>query len=248
MKRLIYSSFAIFALIFVACFSQPKLEVVGGDTYDWGTVSSKNDPLEAKIQFKNVGNQKLIISDVKPSCGCTSSKLDKNELEPNEIATIEIQLRTGGATTKNLTKTVKVTSNDPTNGTKFIYLKANVVAEMELSTPYFTFPDMTVGVQAISKLKLKNNSKQDVKISNFAVNPDYVMLNLKDEITLKPNQDIEISTKATPKVSGSFNFSVTFKTTHPDFQDMRIDGYGRVKDMPVTVPPNQKEQNLKLNK
>ena len=51
MKKYLISLFAI-ALSFSFLNAQPKIEIVGGDTYDWGIVSVKNDPLTTKMQVR----------------------------------------------------------------------------------------------------------------------------------------------------------------------------------------------------
>ncbi|MBI3259067.1 MAG: DUF1573 domain-containing protein, partial [Ignavibacteriae bacterium] len=112
MKYVVY-----FAALFVAAASiaiaQPKIEIVGGDTHDWGKVKAKDSPLKAVVKLKNVGSELLKITEVHPGCGCTkTAELDKKELKPGEIATTEISLNLG-TSSGQLTKTVAITSNDP---------------------------------------------------------------------------------------------------------------------------------------
>lgn len=73
-------------------YAQPKLEIVGGDTHDWGTVKVFESPLKTIITIKNTGNQPLRVFEVKPSCGCTTAPLDKDILNPGETAKIDIKL------------------------------------------------------------------------------------------------------------------------------------------------------------
>lgn len=64
------------------------------------------DKIEAVFKFKNTGNEPLIISDVKTSCGCTASNYPREPVAPGESAEIEAVFDTAGKTgaqTKNVT-------------------------------------------------------------------------------------------------------------------------------------------------
>ena len=122
MKQVVF-----FAALFVAAASmaiaQPKIEIVGGDTHDWGKVKAKDSPLKAVIKLKNVGNEILKITDVHPGCGCTkTAELDKKELKPGEIATTEISLNLG-TLSGDVTKSVSISSNDPVYNVKNLILE-----------------------------------------------------------------------------------------------------------------------------
>lgn len=73
--------------------------------FDFGTVTS-GDKVKKKFKFTNTGNEPLIISDVKTSCGCTASDYPKEPVAPGETAEIEAVFDTAGksgAQTKNVT-------------------------------------------------------------------------------------------------------------------------------------------------
>ncbi len=214
----------------IEILSQPKLEIVGGDTYDWKQVKQSDSPLKAKIKLKNSGDKTLEITDVKPGCGCTTAPLDKKVLSPGEFATMDVSLSITGNTGK-VTKSIQIKSNDPDNETKLLYLKCEVVrALMTSPTAYFTFPEMIVGREAQSKLTLKNASNQDITLSNFEVTPSNFDVNLKNRVVLKPGQEIEIVAKVTPDKKGYINMTLKMNTTHPDHQEFIIQGYGNVKE------------------
>ena len=229
----------VFVLFLALTFSisfltaQPKIQVVGGDSYDWGVVTTKNDPLKTKFEIKNIGDKVLVISEVKASCGCTSTNLGKNELNPGESTTIDVTLKTSGHV-NNLHKTIKINSNDPNNGQQIIHLKANVVALLQLTpTPYFTYLDMQIGKSSVGKLKLKNNSTMPITISDAELQPKNIEFSIKNNLTLQPNEEVELTTTVIPEATGQYNCSVVVKTDHPDFPTLKIDGFGRVKESPV---------------
>lgn len=53
------------------------------DTIDFGEVWDYQT-LEGRFRFTNVGTEPLVISDVKPSCGCTPVELARDRFEPGE--------------------------------------------------------------------------------------------------------------------------------------------------------------------
>lgn len=60
------------------------LEIVGGDTFDFGT-GEVGQEFEHVYEVKNVGKSALSVHAGKPSCSnCTSFKIDKETLQPGE--------------------------------------------------------------------------------------------------------------------------------------------------------------------
>ncbi len=232
MKRYAVTLILIFAFV-LSCKSQPKIEIVGGDTYDWKKVSISENPLKAKIQIKNAGTEKLIINEVKPGCGCTTAPLDKSELAPGEVANLDVTLRIS-AGQHDVMKSIRISSNDPNNPNKILFLKANVFQPIEVSpTTYFPFNEMTVGKEATSTLKLKNNTDKPVKLSKIEITPEDVFVNLKGERTLKPGEEIDITAKTTPKKTGYFNCTLKINTDSPDMPEVVITGFGQIKESPL---------------
>lgn len=80
--------------------------------YDFGIVK-QGENLEHVFKFTNSGKGTLIITSVKPSCGCTGVVMDeKKEFAEGETGEIKITFSTQGRQGVN-TKTVSVNTNDP---------------------------------------------------------------------------------------------------------------------------------------
>lgn len=223
----------VLALVFFVpflLFAQPKIEIVGGDSYDWGTVKPTQDPLKAKVKIKNVGNEVLKITEVKPGCGCTTAPLDKTELKPGEEAALDVTLRIAGFS-GNVVKSVRISSNDPANPNKYLYLKANVFYPISITpTSYFAFNEMIVGQEATAKVTLKNNTNESITISDVQVVPENLNVNLPKKLTLKAGESYDIIAKVIPDKKGYFNCTIKMKTNNPDQKEIVIPGYGNVKE------------------
>jgi len=233
MKRYIPVLFILMACICNAADAQPKLEIINGGTFDWHKVSPKDSPLKTKLQLKNVGNEKLIISNKKPSCGCTTAPLDKTELNPGETATMDVSVVISPHSGP-IEKTIRVSSNDKTQPETIITLKADIFLALEVKpTNYFVFGEMKVGEETTAKVSIRNSSTEDISLTNFDVTPASMITNLSGKIVLHPGEEQEVTAKAKPDKKGYFNCNLKMKTTSVDFPELSIPGYGSVAESPI---------------
>ena len=225
----------VIILIFAvsAAFAQPKLEIVGGTTQDWGDVKSYESPLKSDITLKNAGDAKLVIEQVKPTCGCTTAPLDKSELNPGESTVMHVTLNLG-RTTGPMSKGITIRSNDPERSTQIVRLKANVINPIDITPKaYITFDKMQVGREKTVELKIINRSEKPVKLTEISYSPSDLVVNLQGGVTLKPNQEIPLIVKATPAKTGYYSCKIKIKTTHPEIPELSIPGYGNVQESPI---------------
>ncbi|HOK13562.1 MAG TPA: DUF1573 domain-containing protein [Candidatus Kapabacteria bacterium] len=227
--------FALLLLFFTALqvYSQPKIEFVGGETIDWKDVSPKDNPLHSEVIIKNAGTEKLVIKEVKPTCGCTTAPLDKYELEPGETTKMKVTLNLGSSSGK-VHKTIRVTSNDPNAQTKIISLRANVIRPIEIKPAnYIVFDNPKVGVESTAKFFIKNNTNKPITISDFKTEPRILKINLVGEKQIQPNEEIEIIARIIPDKTGYLNAYIKMKTTEPDTPEVEIRCYGNVTESPI---------------
>lgn len=222
---------ALFSVL--SLFAGPKIEIVGGNTQDWGDVKPSNDPLTHTVTLKNIGDEPLIISGVKPSCGCTTAPIDKDNLKPGETASIDVSFK-AGKSTGSKTKTIRITSNDPTNPTVIYRLKANVVKDLMVGPgPYMNFSNLEVGKKAETEVFIQNNGKKTVTLSNFTTFPESMKINLTKPVTLAPGEKVDVKAWYTPDKAGYTTVRIEMNTSHPDDPQLVITGYGTAKESPI---------------
>ncbi|MBM2816844.1 MAG: hypothetical protein HW421_3606 [Ignavibacteria bacterium] len=228
---------AIAVLLFTAtAYSQPKLDIIGGDTHDWGKVKPKDSPLTTKIKIVNTGDKKLIINEVKPGCGCTTAPLDKKELEQGDTATMSVSLNLG-AGGGAVTKSISIMSNDPVGeGRRILWLKANVFRAVEVNPISLYFNEMHVGTEATAKVTIKNNTQEAVKISDFVLSPENIKINLQGVVTIEPQASKELAVTVKPDKKDNFNCNIKFKTDNAEYPEINVGGYGMVKESPIFTP------------
>jgi hypothetical protein len=76
---------------------------------DFGTIEQNGEPLRV-LKFSNVGDEPLVITNCKGSCGCTVPVWPKEPIMPGEDGVIEIRYATNRL--GKINKTVKVTTNE----------------------------------------------------------------------------------------------------------------------------------------
>lgn len=146
----------------VVAGGKPKIEIVGGDVVDWGNVPP--GVLKRVVKITNTGNGMLDISQIKPSCGCTTAPLDKKNLAPGDTASMEVSVdvaHSSGAIAKNMT----VYSNDSTNPAVLVTLKANLVRDLTAIPEFFPISqEATAGQEFATSVALKNTGSTPMSV------------------------------------------------------------------------------------
>lgn len=92
-------------------------------TFDYGTIKPSSDGTRF-FTVTNTGDKPLVISNVKPSCGCTIPEFSIDPIMPGKSAKIKVGYNT--AINGQFMKNIEVYSNDPVNSRSVIYIKGNV--------------------------------------------------------------------------------------------------------------------------
>jgi len=77
--------------------------------HDYGVIE-QGEKVAHVFKFKNTGNEPLVLSNVKPSCGCTTPSWTKEPIAPGADGEIHVEFDSKGKNGKQ-TKTVTVTAN-----------------------------------------------------------------------------------------------------------------------------------------
>ena len=100
-------------------------------SYDWGKLK-EGDKMTHIFKFKNVGNEDLIISDARGSCGCTVPEWPKEPIKAGKTGEIKVIFDSAHKNGPQ-SKTVTLTANtDPAN--VVLMIKGNVDAKEETKT------------------------------------------------------------------------------------------------------------------
>lgn len=100
------------------------------EKHDFGKIP-QGTPVTTVFEFTNVGTEPLILTEVKPTCGCTIADYTKTPVAKGGKGTIKITYNAAVASAFN--KTIVVTSNAKTP-TKYLNIVGEVVAKPAVSS------------------------------------------------------------------------------------------------------------------
>lgn len=130
MKKLfLLSLFAIFAMGAVNAQDTKAVPEYGAKIvfaaleHNYGTINKGGDG-NCVFEFKNEGNEPLILSNVKASCGCTTPSWTKEPVMPGQTGQIKVRYNTNNV--GGFTKTITVTSNAVDNPRVVLKIKGTV--------------------------------------------------------------------------------------------------------------------------
>ncbi|MCB0514589.1 MAG: DUF1573 domain-containing protein [Chitinophagales bacterium] len=103
----------------------PKTTVSFSESeFDFGDIK-QGDVVKHTFKFKNTGNEPLIISSAKGSCGCTVPQWPKEPVAPGAEGAIDVEFSSKGKS-GNQTKTVTIQANTDPNPTR-LTIKSNIL-------------------------------------------------------------------------------------------------------------------------
>lgn len=114
--------------------SLPKTKIkFDKDEFDFGKIK-EGDEVSHRFKFTNTGTNDLMITNVKPSCGCTTPTYSQEAVAPGKDGFIDVKFNSSGKPgTQN--KTVTVTANLEENINLVLKLKGEVEPKKESGKP-----------------------------------------------------------------------------------------------------------------
>src|ERR1700761_3055244 len=110
------------------------------EKHDFGKVP-QGTPVTTVFEYTNVGQEPLILTEVKPTCGCTIADYTKTPVKTGEKGQIKITYNAAAAYPFN--KTIVVTSNAKTPQ-KYLVIVGEVIAK-PAPAPTASAPSTTGG-------------------------------------------------------------------------------------------------------
>src|SRR5205085_5300366 len=156
------------------------------------------------FKYENKGDKAVHFNAVRPSCGCTTAALPKNDVAPAEKGEITATFNIGDRTGLQQ-KTITVETDDPQAPTTVLTLKAMIAQILELDPPNVAWQ---AGEAAKAKTILAKASK-DVTVKNIEVTSSSTDFTAKVEPGAGPGEfKINVQPKETDK---ALNATLTVK-------------------------------------
>ena len=126
-----FLSLVAMLLVTAASFAQkgPQIKFKAIDnTIDYGTVKKSTDNGVRVFEFVNIGDQPLVITNAKSSCGCTVPSKPEAPVMPGQTGKIEVKYNMNpGKISKVITVESNATNVD--NGVVALKIKGEVISE-----------------------------------------------------------------------------------------------------------------------
>ncbi len=218
----------------------PKIDVTQ-ETKDMGTVP-KGQVIEADFIIKNNGGSDLVISDARPSCGCTVSSFDK-VIKPGTEGKVHTSVDTKSFSGP-ISKSVLVVSNDPDRPQLNLFVKAMVKPFVDVAPQQYVRFSVVKGDSASQDVVLISEEKGFKPTVAETAQP-YVKAEIspagdKDKIAGRPGEQYKLNVSVLPDApEGLLNAPVRITTGVTQQPTLEIPVSGivrpRVSISPITV-------------
>ena len=115
-----------------------------------------------------MGDDVLIVRNVRTSCGCTAALASKRELRPGEAGEIKATFNTRGYSGQNI-KYIYVESNDPSAHQKQLVMKASIDVppspKIELNLYSVDLGLVLEGEEMQTEVQIKNNGELELTVT-----------------------------------------------------------------------------------
>jgi hypothetical protein len=218
----------------------PKIEI-SQETRDMGTVP-KGQMVEADFTIHNAGGSDLIITDARPSCGCTVSSFDKL-IKPGTDGKVRASVDTKSFSGP-ISKSVLVVSNDPERPQMNLFVKAVVKPFVDVAPQQYVRFSVVKGDPATQDVILISEEKgfkpTITEMAQSYVKADITPAGDKDKVAGRPGDQYKLSISVTPDApEGLLNAPVRITTGVAQQPTLEVPVSGivrpRVSVTPITV-------------
>jgi len=185
---------------------------------DFGQVSPKSVH-EFEYKFKNVGTEKLIVSHVQSTCGCTVPALAKKEYAPGEEGAIKVKY-TSPSREGSTTKKVYFHSNDAVNPRFGLMIKSNTILKVSVEPKRL---ELSLADKGCGMIPIKIFSKDSKPFSILSVEGSVGgLLTAKFDKKAKNNEFILEPVVNAKKLAKNLNGIIRIKIDHPDCKEVTL--------------------------
>jgi hypothetical protein len=169
------------ALIPVIAFAGPQISIPEKH-WDYGFVP-QNAAITHTYLIKNIGDDTLRITDVKPGCSCTAAPIQKQILPPGDSTSVELIFNpkhSRGTATKN----AQINSNDPVNGSERIDFTCTIYADSGYFLPVKVTPNKLEFSAKTTKFNvvIQNDTGSALELKLVETLPPDFKLRIKDNV------------------------------------------------------------------
>ncbi len=176
--------------------------------YNFGKVWS-GEKVKNTYIFHNDGDAPLRILNVRAGCRCTATKDYDRVIEPGKQGKLPVILNTKGYR-HPITKTIRVTTNDPHNRHVLLKLKGDVKPLVDIKPNIINFGRINQGTELTQNVFITNNTDQKMNLTPLEGKKDVFSWKVEE---LEPGKKAKLIVTANkPFQDGPNNTRILLKT------------------------------------
>lgn len=212
--------------------SEARIKFVS-PVHDFGTVTV-GQIVQHDFAFTNVGTEKLVISEVRTTCGCASIGTGSRQVDPGQIGKLPVEFHTG-AFDGPVAKTLTVVCNDASQPTVTLEMKGVVWHPMVATPANAAFVGALDTPSSLTKtIVITNRETEPLTFSFLETSHKAISATLR---TNRAGEEYELAIQLVPPLgSGNLFGEVKLKTSSPKMPLLKIPVWV-VAQPPVLVLP-----------
>jgi hypothetical protein len=163
------------------------------DFFDFGSIPL-NSVVAHDFPIKNEGTDTLVITEVKPTCGCTTAPMESNRIAPGEIEDLHVQLNTNKLNGL-VRKFINIECSDPINPYMRISFRATINDPRQILIPIpntADFGNVLKGEAKTVKVELQNSSDQDFDLITLSIPEEDIISIHSNKTALNAGETTEL--------------------------------------------------------
>jgi hypothetical protein len=211
----------------------PKIEF-STPVYDFGRIQA-GELVKHTFMFTNNGDQPLELSNVQPSCGCTTAGEWSRKVMNGQTGLVPIQFNSSHFN-GDVFKTISVSSNDRQKPVVVLQLKGKIWKPLELVPPYTVVNVVPDASSASAVVRILNNTEEPLTLSTPEISTKSFNAMLT---TVKPGKEFQLSLASVGELnSGSIQGKVLFKTSWTNNPTLEVPFWVNVQPALSIIPPH----------
>jgi hypothetical protein len=187
MKRILFIIIVTILLLFsflLNCDRNiPEAKLTPGITFNeevhnFGEIEQYSE-CEHIFKFKNTGKGKLIIEDIRPTCGCIATLLNDKNILPGKKGEIKVILNTGEKK-GNISYPIYITTNIPDKKRVKLEIKADIIPLFIIRPEQFPLQDIRLGKIEEFTIIVESGTVKDFKISDVITKRKFISFDFKE--------------------------------------------------------------------
>jgi hypothetical protein len=201
-------------------------------TFDFGSKDS-SEIVDHTFVLKNTGTSALVITAVRPACGCTAAELTQSTIPPGESAKLSAKLTLAGRNGQ-VQKPILIESNDPANPALQLVMKGVIGTNFQITPSTMVLRKDSFDAPATASVIVKSMKNEKLEITDAKAEGGKLKLRwdkFPDENSYQITANLEERLAA-----GQYEDKITLETNHPTRKHLEISVIV-VVPTPIAVAP-----------